>query len=376
MVYYIGSIRIIDQTLKGGQKILRGQTRGGRSRRPVTRISVVVPAYNEAENIPILTEKFADMFQKSRLRGEVIIVDDGSTDATLGKAQEAAGRYRFIRVVNHKVNRGLTAALETGFSIARGKILLLWPADLQYMPEEIPKMVAKIEDGYDVVCGWKQGRYGIKRFASVIYNLLSRMIFKIRVHDLNSVKAFRREVIEDMPHLREGWHRYLVVLAAQKGYKIGEVKVKLYPRKYGKSKFGFWRIPVGISDLFSVKFQMSFLRKPLLFFGAIGFLLAFAGILIGLVAIYFRFFSGVEGWFYRPLLYLVVLLESMGLMLFMLGFLAEAMIYFQDEISALRKENKKIGERMEALGDIQRKMKALQPRRERYNSSKGKPADS
>jgi glycosyltransferase involved in cell wall biosynthesis len=333
---------------------------------------VVVPAFNEAENIPLLVEKFGEMFHRSRLKGEVIIVNDGSTDDTLQRANEATKRYRFLRIVSHKVNRGLTAALETGFALARGKILLLWPADLQYMPEEIPKMVARIEDGYDVVCGWKQGKYGLKRFASFFYNMLSRAIFKVRVHDLNSVKAFRKEVIEDMPHLREGWHRYLVVLAAQKGYKIGEVKVKLYPRKYGKSKFGFWRIPIGISDLFSVKFQMSFLRKPLLFFGAIGFTLGFLGLLIGLVAIYFRFFSGIEGWFYRPLLYLVVLLESMGLMLFMLGFLAEAMIYFQDELSSLRRENKRIVERLESLGDIQRKVRSLQPKRDRPNFSRGK----
>jgi glycosyltransferase involved in cell wall biosynthesis len=323
---------------------------------------VVVPAYNEAENIPLLVEKFDEMFKKSRLRGEVIIVNDGSTDGTLQKANEASDRYRFLRVVSHKVNRGLTAALDTGFSMARGNILLLWPADLQYMPDDIPKMVAKIEDGYDVVCGWKQGKYGLKRVASYFYNLLSRITFKVKVHDLNSVKAFRKEVIEDMPALRQGWHRYLVVLAAQRGYRIGEVKVKLYPRKFGKSKFGFWRIPIGITDMFSVKFQMSFMRKPLLFFGSIGFILCFLGLAVGGVAIYLRYFQG-QG--YRPLLYLVMLLESMGVMLFMLGFLAEAMIYFQDEITLLRKETRKMSEKLEALSDIRKKMKAIQPPRER-----------
>jgi dolichol-phosphate mannosyltransferase len=329
-----------------------------------------VPAYNEAGNIPILVAKFDEMFRQSRLRGEVILVNDGSTDETQQQAQQAASKYRWLRLVKHKTNRGMTAALETGFSMARGRTLILWPADLQYMPDDIPKMVAKIEDGYDVVCGWKQGKYGLKRFASYFYNLLSRWIFKVKVHDLNSVKAFRKEVLEDMPHLREGWHRYLVVLAAQRGYKIGEVKVKLYPRQYGKSKFGFWRIPSGISDLFSVKFQMSFLRKPLLFFGSIGFILCFLGVLVGLVALYLRFIL-YEG--YRPLLYLVMLLESLGVMLFMLGFLAEAMIYFQDEISALRKENKRMLDKLNALNGIRKKVRTVQSKVDRAvtDSDKG-----
>ena len=302
------------------------------------------------------------MFQKSRLRGEVILVNDGSEDETLQRANEAASKNRWLRVISHRTNRGMTAALDTGFSAARGKILLLWPADLQYMPEEIPKMVAKIEDGYDVVCGWKQGKYGIKRIASYCYNLLSRTLFKVKVHDLNAVKAFRREVIEDMPRLREGWHRYLVVLAAQKGYKIGEVKVKLYPRIHGKSKFGFWRIPVGISDLFSVKFQMSFMRKPMLFFGSIGFALCALGVLLGAGLFVARFWLMWTSWAYRPFLYLVILLESMGVMLFMLGFLAESMINFQDEIALLRRENRKIGEKLDSLTDIRKKLRAIQPR--------------
>lgn len=313
------------------------------------------------------------MFHRSRLRGEVILVNDGSEDDTLQKANEAAARYRWLRVLSHRTNRGLTAALDTGFSAARNQIFMLWPADLQYMPEEIPKMVAKIEDGYDVVCGWKQGKYGLKRFASYFYNLLSRMIFKVKVHDLNAVKAFRREVIEDMPILREGWHRFMVVLAAQKGYKIGEVKIKLYPRKFGKSKFGFWRIPVGISDMFSVKFQMSFMKKPMLFFGSIGLGLCSLGILLGGGLLVARFYLMWASWAYRPLLYLIILLESMGGMLIMLGFLAESMINFQEEIGMLRKENRQISTKLDGLTDIRKKIRTLQPRQE---STSKKPAVS
>ena len=299
------------------------------------KVSVVVPAYNEAENVPPLMEEFSKMFSHTRMRGEVILVDDGSTDGTFLKAKECQGKYHFLRVVAHKRNQGLTQALMTGFSRARGRIFVFWPADLQYLPQDIPKLVERIDNGYDVVCGWKKGSYGLKSFVSFIYNLLSRILFKIKVHDLNSVKAFRREVAEDVP-LRKDWHRYMVVMAADKGYKIGEAKVNLYPRRFGQSKFGFWRIPIGFLDLLSVKFQLSFMRKPLLLFGSLGMILILLGILTGGVAIYLRI---VENEGFRPLLYLVILLILSGLSLFALGFLAEAIAGFREEIRELQRKN-------------------------------------
>lgn len=298
------------------------------------KVSIVVPAYNEAENIPPLMEEFSKMFSNSRMNGEVILVDDGSTDGTFLKAKECQGKYNFLKVAVHKRNKGLTDALMTGFSIARGKIFVFWPADLQYLPEDIPKLIERIDDGYDVVCGWKQGSYGIKRFVSFIYNFLSRIIFRVKVHDLNSVKAFRREITNEVP-LRKDWHRYMVVMAADKGYKIGEAKVKLYPRRFGQSKFGFWRIPIGLLDLLSVKFQISFMKKPLLLFGFLGLILIFLGILTGGVAIYLRIAKN-EG--LRPLLYLVILLVLSGISFFALGFLAEAIVSLKDEIKTLGRQ--------------------------------------
>lgn len=295
------------------------------------KVSVIVPAYNEAENILPLMEAFSSMFTQTKMRGEVVLVDDGSTDGTFLKARECRRRYGFLRVVSHRRNLGLTQALMTGFSAARGRIFVFWPADLQYLPQEIPKLVERIDNGYDVVCGWKQGSYGLKRFVSFVYNLLSRMIFRIRVHDLNSVKAFRREVVEEVP-MRKDWHRYMVVMAADKGYKVGEVKVNLYPRRYGQSKFGFWRIPIGFLDLLSVKFQLSFMKKPLLLFGFLGLILILLGIAAGGVAVYLRIAKN-EG--LRPLLYLVILLVLSGISFFALGFLAEAIISIKDEVRAL-----------------------------------------
>lgn len=298
------------------------------------KVSVVVPAYNEADNIPVLMQEFSKMFSDSRLNGEVILVDDGSTDGTFLKAKECQGKYNFLKVAVHKRNLGLTDALMTGFSKARGRIFVFWPADLQYLPEEIPKLVGKIDAGYDVICGWKQGRYGIKRFVSFVYNSLSRIFFRVGVHDLNSVKAFRREIVSEVP-LRKDWHRYMVVMAADKGYKIGEVKVKLYPRRFGQSKFGFWRIPIGFLDLLSVKFQLSFMKKPLLLFGFLGMILILLGILTGGVTVYLRIAKN-EG--FRPLLYLVILLVLSGLSFFVLGFLAEAIVSVKEEIRNLGKQ--------------------------------------
>lgn len=334
------------------------------------RISIVVPAYNEAENIQPLVDKFAEMIGRTRLPAEVIIVDDGSKDQTLQFAQEEMRRHRFLRVYSHRHNRGLTAALETGFQQARGKVFVFWPADLQYHPEDIPKMVARVDEGYDVVCGWKKGRYGLKRLVSFIYNLLSRLLFRVKVHDLNSVKAFRREVYESMPLLQDGWHRYLVVLAANRGFKVGEVRVKLYPRKHGKTKFGILRIPIGISDLFSVKYRISFMKKPLLFFGGLGALLIFAGLLVGVGAIYMRVILQ-DG--YRPLLYLVMLLVVSGIASFGLGFVAESMIYVHEEIVELRKQGQKLERLSEAMSRLKRQLAAVEKSKKRDQSGGGKP---
>lgn len=318
--------------------------RRGRDRRPrrfrpsgegrpgAGRVSIVVPAKDEVENIPLLLEKFAREFNTGKLSGEVILVDDGSSDDTYQVARAGAAQHRWLRVKRHPVNLGLTAALKTGFDAARYDLMLFWPADLQYLPEDIPTLVAKFDEGkgFDVVTGWKKGRYGLKRFVSVIYNSVSRWLFNVKVHDLNSVKGFRRSVIETIPW-RKDWHRYMVVWAADRGFRIGEVRVNLYPRHKGKTKFSVWRIPVGVLDLLAVKFQMSFLGKPLLFFGTGGMLLILLGFIVGVAAIYFRFVLG-EG--YRPLLYLVMLCETVGVMLFAIGFLAEAIVDMGDRLQA------------------------------------------
>ncbi len=295
-------------------------------------VSTIVPALNEEGNIDEFCRLYADMLKTAPFEGELVFVDDGSTDGTVEKICQVVQQYSFIKYASHQRNRGLTAALETGFSIASGDIFVFYPADLQYLPEDIPALVKPVAEGADLCAGWKQGKYK-KKLVSDVYNWVSRKIFNLKVHDLNSVKAFRREVVENI-FLRRDWHRYLVVLAADEGYRVEEVKIPLYDRQWGKSKFGgIGRVMIGLLDMLAVKFQITFLRKPLLFFGLVGSLCFLAGLLIGLAALYLRFVVG-EG--YRPLLYLVILLMGVGMGLFMMGFMAEGLTALREEIGDMR----------------------------------------
>ncbi len=322
----------------GESKPSRYQSRrpsSGRDERPRRsngiKLSVIIPAFNEEGNIAELFKQFDELMRNLPYKAEMILVDDGSVDKTYQLAREGQSRFKWLKLYKHRANRGLTAALETGFGRAAGKILCFYPADLQYHANEIPKMVSKIDSGADVVTGWKQGKYS-KSLGSYIYNKLSRWLFKVNVHDLNSVKMFKKEVAENFT-FRKGWHRYMVVMAAQAGYEIEEVKVKLFPRKQGKSKFGLSQLPVGFLDLLSVKFELSFTTKPLLFFGTAGITCGLLGFIIGLVSLYLRF---VEHAGFRPLLYAVILLIVSGLMLFAIGFLAELIVSMKEQISRKR----------------------------------------
>jgi len=292
------------------------------------KVSVIVPACNEEENIPLLVRGFAELSEKANFGFEVLLIDDGSTDGTYTAANGLARKHPFLRVFKHRANFGVTRALETGFEEAKGEVFVFFPADLQFLITDIPKLVEPILEGRaELVTGHKIGRYK-KRFVSGVYNTLSRLLFRINVRDLNSVKAFRREVVEDIS-LRKDWHRYLVVLAAKDGWRIEEVDVTLRPRMHGRSKFGFWRVPLGVLDLISVSFLLRYSRKPMLLFGTLGGASIGLGIIAGLVAIGLRIFAGLG---FRPLLYLVILLIVAGLLLLMAGFLAEQVAQLRAEI--------------------------------------------
>lgn len=297
-------------------------------------VSVFIPARNEAGNIPLLMEKIARAFRANALDGEVIFVDDGSTDATWNEAVAAAEQYSFIRLFRHRRTFGLTEAMRTGFRHVRGEVVVFLPADLESDPEEdIPKLLTKLNEGYDVVAGWRQGREDGKVFASRIYNAVSRALFRLDAHDMNWIKAFRREVLDDL-HLRSDWHRFILHLAADKGYKIGEVPVNFYPRKKGKSHFGITRIPISFLDVLVVKFLMTFSRKPMLFFGGLGgvAILAALGIWTYLTILYFNTPGNMQQ---RPLFIFAGVIFVAGILLFIGGFLAELIVLQADRLEDL-----------------------------------------
>ena len=206
-------------------------------------VSVLVPAKDEAENLPIFMEQAALAFAASPLNTyEVIVIDDGSDDDTWAVLQRLTTQYSFLRTVRHRTRRGIADALRTGYLHARGAVLVFYPADMQFKPEDIPRLVAPIlADDADMVTGFKQGKYE-KQFVSGIYNALSRTLFHVPVKDLNSVKAYRREIMDALP-VRPDWHRYMIVIAAAQGFTVTEIPVPVYPRHAGKSKFGLSRIP-------------------------------------------------------------------------------------------------------------------------------------
>ncbi|MDX1622500.1 MAG: glycosyltransferase [Gemmatimonadota bacterium] len=296
--------------------------------------AVVIPAYDEVENMGPLFDAMAQTWRKHGLEGEVILVDDGSEDGTAEAARSEAGSFPApVRVLRHRRNRGKTEALLTGVDATDRGWIVLYDADLQHSPEEIPRFLEKLAEGNDVVTGWKQGPYE-KRFVSKIYNRLSRTLFDVPVHDLNSMKAFRRDLLYEIP-LRHDWHRFFVVLAHDRGYRIDEIPIDLHPRRRGEAKYsGLGRVVVGTLDLVAVKTLVSFMRKPLILFGALGTAMGVAGLAVGGVAVYYRFVLD-QG--YRPLLYLVVLLVTLGTLFFAMGFLGEAIAHVRDRVEILER---------------------------------------
>lgn len=298
-------------------------------------VSVLVPAKDEAENLPLFMEQAATAFGGDPgVSYEVIVVDDGSVDGTDRVLRELQGQYAFLRVAKHRSQRGIADALRTGYLHARGRVLVFYPADLQFKPEDIPRLVTPIlKEESDLVTGYKQGEYD-KQFVSGVYNRLSRALFDVRVRDLNSVKAYRREIMENLP-VRPDWHRYMVVIAAEQGYAIHEIPVPLYPRHAGKSKFASWRrIPIGVLDMLSVWFELRFGKKPLLLFGMVGAAIFAIGALSGIVALIVLLTTGFG---IRPVWQVIQTSLVLGSVFFAAGLLGEAVAGQRAEMREVRR---------------------------------------
>jgi glycosyltransferase involved in cell wall biosynthesis len=303
-----------------------------RSPRPID-VSVVVPAKDEAENLPLFMEQAAVAFEASPFSYEVVVIDDGSVDATPAVLETLIKQYSFLRVVRHRSRRGIAEALRTGYLAARGGVLVFYPADLQFKPEDIPRLVAPILAGEsDMVTGFKEGKYD-KAFVSGIYNGLSRALFHVPVKDLNSVKAYRREIMDALP-VRPDWHRYMVVIAAAQGFTVTEVPVPLYPRHAGRSKFATWhRIPIGVLDMLSVWFELRISQKPLLLFGVLGAGLFAISTIAGIVALVFNRSLAV-----RPLWTLIQTCLILGSIFFATGLLGEQVAGQRAQLREIRRQ--------------------------------------
>ncbi len=288
-------------------------------------ISVVVPLLNEEESLPLLYRELDDVLSVSGKSYELIFVNDGSTDSS---QEVLAGLHEsdsHVVVVNFRKNFGQTAAMAAGFDFAQGEVIIAMDADLQNDPRDIPKLVAKIDEGYDVVTGWRYDRKDTfinRRLPSIIANKLISRTTGVGLHDYGcTLKAFRREVIKNV-HLYGEMHRFIPALASGVGMKYTEVKVNHRARQFGATKYGISRTVRVILDLLTVKFLLSYSTRPIHIFGFMGLISGGCGFLIALIMTIQRLFFGISlsG---RPLLFLAVLLIILGFQFVSMGLIAE-----------------------------------------------------
>ena len=288
-------------------------------------LSVVIPVYNEAPNLEALYREFVETLGAWGRSFEIILVDDGSTDETFAILQRLQQADDRLRVIQFRRNFGQTAAFAAGFAHARGRLIATSDGDLQNDPRDIPAMVARIEQGNDIVCGWRKDRkdpWLSRRVPSVLANRLISWATGVRLNDYGcSLKVFRAEVIKPL-RLYGEMHRFLPALASEMGVKIAEVPVNHRARIHGRSKYGISRTVRVILDLMTVKFLLSYSTRPLQMFGLVGFVMGAGGVLVLSYLSYIKF-AGHQGIGDRPLLLFGILLVFTGVQLVTLGLLAE-----------------------------------------------------
>lgn len=289
-----------------------------------TDISVVIPLYNEEESLAELYQQLRPVLSGMNLRYELLFIDDGSTDRSFDVLRGLRRNDTRIKVVRFRRNFGKSAALSVGFSKARGALVITMDADLQDDPAEIPNLVKKMREGYDLVSGWKKVRHDpiTKTVPSRFFNLVTSLMTGIRIHDFNcGLKAYSGDVVKNVKIYGE-LHRYVPALAHWEGFKVGEIVVKHRPRKYGKTKFGFGRFWKGFLDLITVLFTTRYFLRPLHLFGVWGMLAVIAGFAIdGVLTV--EWFLGETALSNRPLFLLGILLIIVGIQFVSIGLLGE-----------------------------------------------------
>lgn len=298
-------------------------------------LSIVIPVYNEENTIKLLCHQVKNVLDRLEEGSEIIVVDDGSTDNTYNILKEVKDDIKELKVIRLRTNFGQTAALSAGFDNAQGKIIITIDADLQNDPNDVPKLLEKMKEGYDVISGWRRHRkdpWLTRKIPSYIANKIISWITGVNLHDYGcTLKAYRKEIIKDI-QLYGQMHRFIPALAKWVGGRIGEVVVSHHPRKFGKSKYGIGRTIRVILDLITVKFLLSYLSSPIQIFGLIGLCSGILGFIWTGYLVYQRLFLLIPlgG---RPALLLAIMLMFVGVQFISIGLLGELLIrtYYESQ---------------------------------------------
>jgi len=291
-------------------------------------VSIVIPILNEEGNVLPLMEDIEKAMRPAGTPFEVVAIDDGSADGTFAKLKEAFEKHDFVKVIRLRRNFGQTAALSAGISNARGDVIVTMDGDRQNDPADIPRMVEKLSEGFDIVSGWRKDRVEplfSRRLPSKAANWLISRVSRVKLHDYGcTLKAYRRDVLAEVSLYGE-MHRFIPALASNMGVKVAEMVVKHHPRASGKSKYGLSRTYKVALDLMTLKFMLSFFHRPMLFFGLPGFLFGLFGIGLGLVGFILRI-TGTTAISNRPLFTVVFpLCTILGIQLVSIGLFSEVL---------------------------------------------------
>lgn len=291
-------------------------------------ISVVIPLLNEAESLPELSRQLESVLERiANGRYEVIFIDDGSTDDSYRVIQDIHARNGRFKAIRFRTNHGKSAALAVGFKESTGDIVITMDADLQDDPNEIPALIAKLDEGYDLVSGWKRKRHDPwhKTIPSKLFNTVTSSMSGIRLHDFNcGLKGYRKEVVQSVQVYGE-MHRYIPALAHWEGFRVTEIPVLHRARQFGSSKFGISRFLKGYLDLLTVMFTTRYIRRPLHFFGTVGSLIAMIGLITDLYLVV-EWFLGRTALSNRPLALFGVAMIIVGVQLISIGLIGELIV--------------------------------------------------
>jgi glycosyltransferase involved in cell wall biosynthesis len=294
------------------------------------KLSIVVPVYNEQENIPELSSRLTQVCRSLKASYEILFVNDGSSDGTLAAIKKSKEKDPNISAIDLAKNSGKAQAYSAGFTEAKGEIVITMDGDLQDRPEQIPEFLKKLEEGYDLVTGWKHTGKGKRTWSSKAFNTLVRRWTKLEIHDTNCpFKAYRREVVKNLK-VYGSLYRFIPALAHWKGYRVAEIKVENDPRKHGTTKYGPGRALGGFFDLLTVIFLTQYIKRPLHFFGLAGLVLGSIGFVIDLAIVVIGLINGRVG--HQALLLLGLVLIIIGVQFVFTGLLAEMMFrLFQEQ---------------------------------------------